>query len=132
VDPAGWFGTDALRRLQHIALAVIAKARIVCGLEETMHQAANVPFERAVEEFVRWRAVPEQARSPAPAWWWGPAFELRGVQQPMPAEWCASLGLPDSATYADGAAVFLNSLAGQTSLPWPDDFPGKAAHSNSA
>jgi hypothetical protein len=97
-----------------------------------MHQAANVPFERAVEEFVRWRAIPEQARSPAPAWWWGPAFEVLGVQQPMPAGWCASLGLPDSATYADGAGVFLNSLAGQTSLPWPDDFPGKAAHSNSA
>ena len=51
-----------------------------------MHQAANVQFERAVDEFVRWRAVPEQDRSPAPAWWWGPAFEMLGVQQPMPAE----------------------------------------------
>jgi hypothetical protein len=132
VDPAGSFGTDALRGLQHIALAAIAKARIICCLEEPMHQAANVPFERTVHEFVRWRAVPEQARSPAPAWWWGPAFEVLGVQQPMPAEWCASLGLPECATYADGAAVFLNSLAGQTSLPWPGDFPGRAAHSNSA
>jgi len=71
-----------------------------------MHQAANVQFERAVHEFARWRAVPEDARSPAPAWWWGSAFEVRGVPQPMPAAWCASLELPDSATYAVGAAIF--------------------------
>src|SRR5258708_25201530 len=90
-----------------------------------MHQAANVQFERAVREFARWRAVPEQERSPAPAWWWGPAFEMRGVRQPMPAEWCARLELPACASYADGAEVFLRSLSGQTSLPWPDDFPGK-------
>ena len=91
-----------------------------------MHQAANVQFERAVHEFVRWRAIPEQARSPAPAWWWGTAFELRGVVQLMPDAWCASLELSDRASYADGAEVFLKSLAGQTSLPWPDDFPGHA------
>ena len=91
-----------------------------------MHQAANVPFERAVAEFARWRAVPEQARSPAPAWWWGPAFEMRGVLQPMPAAWCSSLLLPDGSSVAAGARVFLTSLADQTSLPWPDDFPGKA------
>ena len=97
-----------------------------------MHQAANVSFERAVDEFVRWRSVPEDGRSPAPAWWWGPAFEVRGVQQPMRGAWCASLELPESATYADGAAVFLGLLAEQTSLPWPGDFPGKATHSNSA
>jgi len=95
-----------------------------------MHQAANVQFERAVNEFVRWRAVPEEERSPAPAWWWGPAFEVLDAQQPMPAEWCSSLELPDRATYADGAEIFLNSLADQTSLPWPDDFPRKARHSN--
>jgi hypothetical protein len=91
-----------------------------------MHQAANVQFERAVHEFARWRAVAEQARSPAPAWWWGTAFELRGVKQSMPNAWCASLELPDRATYADGAEVFLKSLTGQTSLPWPDSFPGQA------
>ena len=97
-----------------------------------MHQAANVQFERAVDEFVRWRAIPEDERSPAPAWWWGPAFEVFGVQQPMPAAWCASLELPDDATYADGAQIFLKYLADQTSLTWPDDFPGKARHSNPA
>ena len=91
-----------------------------------MHQAANVQFERAVREFAQWRAVPEHERSPAPAWWWGPAFEVRGVQQQMPADWCARLELPDGAPYADGAEVFLKSLADQTSLPWPDDFPGHA------
>ena len=89
-----------------------------------MHQAADVQFERLVHEFARWRAVPERVRSPAPAWWWGPAFELRDTQQPMPVAWCESLDLPDQATYADGAKVFLESLAGQTSLAWPDSFPG--------
>jgi len=88
-----------------------------------MHQAANVPLQRAVAEFVRWREVPEDERSPAPAWWWGPAFEVLGLPDPLPAEWCASLGLPVGATYADGAGVFLKSLAVQTSLPWPGNFP---------
>jgi hypothetical protein len=44
----------------------------------------------------------------------------------MPAAWCASLALPEGARYADGAAVFLKSLADQTALPWPDDFPRRA------
>jgi hypothetical protein len=94
-----------------------------------MHQAANVQFQRAVDEYVRWRAVPEPGRSAAPAWWWGPAFEIHGVQQSMPDEWCAGLELSAGSSFADGAGVFLNSLAGQTSLSWPDDFPGKAADS---
>ena len=97
-----------------------------------MHQAANVQFGRAVGEFASWRAVPEDARSPAPAWWWGPAFEVHGAQQPMPAEWCAKLELPEGATYATGAAIFLNALAGQTSLPWPGEFPSKAGHAETA
>ena len=87
-------------------------------------------FERIVREFARWRAVPAQERSRAPAWWWGPAFEIRGVRQPMPADWCARLELPQGSTVADGAGVFLDSLAGQTSLPWPDDFPGHARDSD--
>jgi hypothetical protein len=97
-----------------------------------MHQAADVQFSRAVAEFACWRAVPEQARSPAPAWWWGTALEQRDERSPMPIEWCASLELADGATYADGARVFLESLADQTSLPWPAGFPGHAAHSDSA
>ena len=97
-----------------------------------MHQAANVQFERIVREFARWRAVPEHDRSPAPAWWWGPAFEVRGMQQPMPADWCARLELPDRSTFADGARVLLDSLARQTNLPWPGGFPGHGAHADPA
>jgi hypothetical protein len=95
-----------------------------------MHQAAIVQFERAVHEFAIWRAVPEAERSPAPAWWWGSAFDVLGVQQPMPAGWCADLELPDSASFADGAAVFINSFDGQALLPWPGDFPRRARHPN--
>jgi hypothetical protein len=95
-----------------------------------VHQAARLQFERSVHEFVRWRAVPEQDRSPAPAWWWGPAFEMRGMKQSMPAEWCLSLELPGGSSFDAGAQVFLDSLAGETSLPWPDGFPGKATHSD--
>jgi hypothetical protein len=102
------------------------------GSEITMHLAANVQFERAVDELVRWRAVPEDERSPAPAWWWGPAFEVLGVKQPMPADCCAGLELPVSATYADGARIFLECLADQTALTWPGDFPRKPKHSDPA
>ncbi len=68
-------------------------------------------FERAVREFARWRAVPKERQSAAPAWWWGPAFEVSGQPQPMPADWCARLELPVGATLADGAAVLLKSIA---------------------
>jgi len=90
-----------------------------------MHPAATLQFERMIGEYARWRAVPEKERSPAPAWWWGPAIELRNMVQPLPAEWCAQLGLPEHATYAAGAQIFLRAFAGQTSPPWPYDFPGK-------
>jgi hypothetical protein len=102
-------------------LSLIAKST----LEDLMHPAANVQFERAVDEFARWREVPEIDRSPAPAWWWGSAFEALGTQQPMPADWCTRLELPDNSTLADGAKVLLHSLTGQTSLPLPGGFPGK-------
>ena len=93
-----------------------------------MHQAVNVQFDRIVREFAQWRAGPEDDRSPAPAWWWGPAFEVRDVQQAMPADWCAQLELRANSSYAAGAQTFLNSLVGQTSLPWPDDFPRRSGH----
>jgi hypothetical protein len=97
-----------------------------------MDHAVNLQFERIVDEYAKWRAIPEQDRSPAPGWWWGPAFEALGVDQPMPVEWCASLELPDSATCADGAMIFLGSLAEQKFLAWPGDFPGGARHSHPA
>ena len=40
-----------------------------------MHPAAKLQFERIIVEFARWRALPEDDRPPAPAWWWGPAVE---------------------------------------------------------
>ena len=35
------------------------------------------------------------------------------------------LELPQSSTYAAGAAVLIATLSDQTSLPWPDEFPRK-------
>ena len=96
-----------------------------------MHQASDVQFQRALREFGQWLAVPRQARSPAPAWWWGTAIELRDSAKPMPKEWCESLELAEGATYADGARVFLHLFADQRSLPSPDEFPGHSSHPHS-
>ena len=90
-----------------------------------MHPAAALQFERMIDEYARWRAVPEKERSPAPSWWWGPAMELRNMAVPLPAKWHVQLRLPEGATYAAGAEIFLKAFAGQTSAPWPYDFPGK-------
>jgi hypothetical protein len=90
-----------------------------------MHPAAKFQFERAVREFSQWRAVPADERSPAPAWWWQPAFEVAGQQEEMPSLSCYRLELPPSSTYAAGAAVLMATLVDQTSLPWPDEFPRK-------
>ena len=90
-----------------------------------MHPAARLPFERAAREFAQWRAVPQNDRSPAPAWWWQPAFEVVEQQEEMGALMCYRLQLPVDSTYAAGAAVLMATLADQTSLPWPDEFPRK-------
>jgi hypothetical protein len=127
VDPTGRPEYDALKNA--FALAAIANWRRLYCPEVIMNQTATLPFERAVHEFVRWRAVPEDVRSPAPAWWWGPAFEARDIQQTMPEAWCSGLGLPNGATVASGADVLLKSLGDQTSLPWTGDFPHKAPSS---
>jgi hypothetical protein len=92
-----------------------------------MHAAAKFAFERAVHEFARWRAVESSGRSPAPAWWWDPALAVLPAQEPMPPEWSQILALPSASSYATGAQVLLNSLAEQTVLPWPDDFPRRFA-----
>lgn len=65
-----------------------------------MHSAARLQFERVAREFAQWRAVPENERSPAPAWWWQPLLS----------------------TYAAAAAMLLGTLADQTSLSWPEEF----------
>jgi hypothetical protein len=90
-----------------------------------MHPAARLQFERAAREFTRWRAVPEAERSPAPGWWWQPAFEVAAQQDEMPPLSCHRLELPAGSTYAAGAAVLMATLADQTSLPWADEFPRK-------
>ena len=87
-----------------------------------MHPAAKIQFERAVREFAQWRAVPAGERSPAPAWWWQPAFEVVAQQEEMPPLCSIRPELPLSSTYAAGAAVLIATLSDQTSLPWPDEF----------
>lgn len=96
-----------------------------------MHPAAKLQFERIIVEFARWRALPKDDRPPAPAWWWGPAVEVRDVDTPLPAHGSGRLGLPDGASYADGARVLFRSLAGQTIQPWPYDFSSKVTSTDS-
>jgi hypothetical protein len=91
-----------------------------------MHQAARLQFERVMDEFVRWHAVPEDERSPAPAWWWGPAMAVFDTPEPMRRAWCRELGLADGSSFADGARMLLALFAEQTTLPWSYDFPHKA------
>jgi hypothetical protein len=90
-----------------------------------MHQAAKHQFERTAREFSLWRSVPEDDRSPAPAWWWQPAIEVIAQHEEMTALMCYRFELPVGSTYAAGAAVLMAALADQTSLPWPDEFPRK-------
>jgi hypothetical protein len=88
-----------------------------------MHPAAKFQFERTLREFALWRSVESQQRSPAPAWWWDPALAVSSQNEPMPTPWSQILGLPSESCCAVGAQVLLDTLAGQTTLPWPDDFP---------
>jgi hypothetical protein len=91
-----------------------------------MQLALKFQFERAVGEYARWRAVPEGQRSDASGWWWGTAIAAVDEKATMPLEWCATLGVADESTYAEGAEVFIKALADQTHFPWPDGFPGKS------
>jgi hypothetical protein len=91
-----------------------------------MQPALTFQFERAVNEYACWQAVPVDQRSDAPAWWWSTAMAAIDETATMPVEWCATLGVADESTYAKGAEVFRNALAGQTYLPWPEHFPRKS------
>ena len=82
-------------------------------------------FERAVNEYALWQAVPADERSDAPAWWWSTALAAVDETATMPVEWCATLGIADESTFAKGAEVFMNALDGQTYLPWSENFPRK-------
>ena len=91
-----------------------------------MHQAARLQFERVMDEFAQWRTVPKRERSPAPAWWWGPAMAVLDEHEAMRGAWCSDLGLREGSSFAEGARAILALFASQTSLPWPYDFPRKA------
>jgi hypothetical protein len=95
-----------------------------------MHPAAKFQFERTAREYSRWRAVPQDQRSPAPAWWWQPAFEVRDQLEEMSPVLCHQLEISVGSTYAAAAAVLMAALADQTSLPWPDEFPRKNERAN--
>ena len=88
-----------------------------------MHSAARLQFDRLIAEYQRWIAVPEHDRSPAPGWWWGPAMALRDLPGELPGDFATRLELPVGVSCAQTAQVFLDALAGQTALPWPEEFP---------
>ena len=90
-----------------------------------MHQAAKLQFERIGREFAEWRLVPDDERSPAPSWWWGPAMEALDEPEAMHVDLCASFELLPGSSYGSGAEVLMKALANQTSLTWPDEFPRK-------
>jgi hypothetical protein len=98
---------------------------VVSELEGYMHPAAKFQFERVAREFSQWQAVPENDRAPAPAWWWQPALQVAKQHEEMEALLCHRMELPRGSTFAAGAAVLMATLADQTSLPWPDEFPRK-------
>jgi hypothetical protein len=91
-----------------------------------MHQAQRLEFERVMDEFARWQAVPEDERSAAPAWWWGPAIAVFDDHEPMSGNWCGELGLTEGASFAEGARTILALFVEQTSLTGAQDFPSKS------
>jgi hypothetical protein len=98
---------------------------------DQMHPAAKLQFERTAGEFSQWQPVPEEDRSPAPAWWWQPAIDAVSQQEEMGALVCyiAASGRFD---LCRGAGVLMATLSGQTSLPWPGEFPRKIRRRPSA
>ena len=90
-----------------------------------MNPALTLQFERAVNEYARWQAVPAEDRSDAPAWWWDTALAAVDETATMPVEWCATLGLAAESTYAEGAEVFRKTLLRQTYMPYSENFPRK-------
>ena len=90
-----------------------------------MNPALTLQFERAVNEYAQWQAVPAEDRSDAPAWWWDTALAAVDETATMPEEWCGILGVADESTYAEGAEVFRNMLLRQTHMPHSENFPRK-------
>jgi hypothetical protein len=90
-----------------------------------MDGSARMQFERIAAEYAAWRAVPEQERSPAPAWWWGPAMEALDGRGAMSSVLCVGFALPPGSSYGEAAETLMKALAEQTSLSSPDEFPKK-------
>jgi hypothetical protein len=90
-----------------------------------MHPAARLQFERVAREYSRWRAIPEDERSLAPAWWWQPALQVAQESEEMSPLLCAMLERPPATTYAQGAKLLMATLVDQTAPTHPDDFPRK-------
>ncbi|NEW88013.1 hypothetical protein DU475_12185 [Rhodopseudomonas sp. WA056] len=88
-----------------------------------MHPAQHIEFDRLAQEISAWRAVPPDARAPAPGWWWGPAMALRHASQPLSPEHCRKFGLPVGASFADAGNKVMAFLAAQRSLAKPGQFP---------
>jgi hypothetical protein len=97
-----------------------------------MHQAGKLQFERIAAEYASWRGVADDERSPAPAWWWGPAIDTQDETETMSPELCAGFELPTGSLYGDAADLLMTALAGQTSLSWPDQFPRKQRQADRA
>ena len=97
-----------------------------------MQQAAKLQFERIATEYASWRGVPDEERSPAPSWWWGPAMDARDVTEVMSPELCAKLDLAAGSSWGAAAELLMTALAGQTSLGWPDEFPKKQRRTDRA
>ena len=98
----------------------------------SVHQAVKLQFERIANEFGLLRAVPDEKRSPAPAWWWGPAIDVLDEAEAMSADLCAGFELPPGSSYGEGAEVLMKALAEQTALSWPDEFPRKLRQPDTA
>jgi hypothetical protein len=60
------------------------------------------------------------------------AIDVVAQHEEMGALLCYRLQLPVGSTYAAGAAVVMATLADQTSLPWPDEFPRKTRRAGDA
>jgi hypothetical protein len=93
---------------------------------QMMPQAARLSFERVVHEYASWRAVPDEERSTAPAWWWGAAIAVITEREIMPASWCELMQLPTSTSFAQAAAALMHLIVKQTLATRPGDFPHKA------
>jgi hypothetical protein len=61
-----------------------------------------------------------------------PAIDVSAVHEEMPTLQRYRLELPVGSTYAAGAEVFTATLADQTSMTWPEEFPHKLKRTDKA